>query len=182
HVAQQLEAARLNRPDGDVRAGVPDRQRVAVGRGARHLADAERAARPGDILDQHRLAERALHGLGQQPRQRVGRPARRIGHHEADGPGGEGFGARRERPSGRRAACELKPRKLKQGTPSHRHPHRYWTRTRTRTHRHYDIDAEVFPPIKKAKKYSSYNLTLLYYVHDEPDATFDAPGPRRPAW
>ena len=57
-------------------ADVVQQQRVAVGRGARDLGGAERAAGAADVLDDHRLAaERLAHRLGEVARDLVGRAA-----------------------------------------------------------------------------------------------------------
>ncbi len=61
-----------------------DAQRVAVGRGVRHAADADGAAGAADILDDDGLAEGCLHPLGQEARDGVGRAAGRVGHDDGD--------------------------------------------------------------------------------------------------
>ena len=63
---------------------VADADRVSVGRRLRNTADADAAAGAGDVLDDQRLAEAHLHPFGQDARERVGRPAGRIRHHERD--------------------------------------------------------------------------------------------------
>ena len=67
-----------------MRAPVPDAQRVAVARRLRHAPDADIAAGAGHVLDHDRLPERAAHALGEQARDRVGRPAGRIRHDDGD--------------------------------------------------------------------------------------------------
>jgi hypothetical protein len=66
--------------------GVPlaDVDGVTVGRGAREPADADRAAGAADILDDHRLAERRAHLVGQDARGDVGRSAWRERHDQRD--------------------------------------------------------------------------------------------------
>jgi hypothetical protein len=64
---------------------------VAVRRRARDPRGADRAARPGHVLDHDLLAERLAHVLAENARQHVGRPAGRERHDHGDGPGGPGL-------------------------------------------------------------------------------------------
>ena len=73
---------------------LPDVDRVAVGRGAREAADADRAAGAADILDNHRLAERSAHLVGHDARGDVGRSARRERHDQRDRARGKIVGMR----------------------------------------------------------------------------------------
>src|SRR5256885_13263159 len=59
-------------------------ERVAVRRGAHCAPDPDGAAGSGDVLDDHRLAERDAHPLADGARDRVGRPAGRERHHDRD--------------------------------------------------------------------------------------------------
>jgi hypothetical protein len=58
--------------------GIAVRLRLGRARGA------EGAAGAADILDDHLLTERLGHGFGDQPRDRVGRPAGRERHDDGD--------------------------------------------------------------------------------------------------
>jgi len=57
-----------------------DADGVAVGRGARDPADADRAAGAGDVLHNDRLTEEAAHALGHDTPNRIGRAAGRERH------------------------------------------------------------------------------------------------------
>ena len=78
-----------------------DAERVTVRSGASDLADADAAAGAADVLDDHALVQRNLHALGEDARDRVGRPAGRIGHHDGDDSGWINVCRRAER-----AGCE----------------------------------------------------------------------------
>ena len=58
-------------------------QGVAVGRRARDIGGAGRGALAGAVLDDEGLAQAPLEAARQEARQRVGSPARRIGHDDA---------------------------------------------------------------------------------------------------
>ena len=68
-------------------------QRVAVRLGARHRAGADDARRAGAVLDHDRLLEVGRRLLRDQPRQRVDRPAGRVGHDDGDGAARKGLRA-----------------------------------------------------------------------------------------
>jgi hypothetical protein len=76
--------------------GVPlaDVDGVAIGRGARHAADAKAAAGAADILDHDRLTEQKPHLVRQNARGDVSRAARRIRHDQRDRPRGKSVGMR----------------------------------------------------------------------------------------
>src|SRR6476661_3304567 len=60
-------------PDGyTLMAGTVGNQRIAVGLGLEHLAQAEEAVGAGLVLDDHRLVELDAQALGHQPRGQVG--------------------------------------------------------------------------------------------------------------
>ena len=80
HVVLQV----VHRCVDDMRAPVAHHQRVAVGRRAGAAAHGDRARGAGDVLDDHRLAERHLHPIRHDPRDRVGRPADRVSHQHGD--------------------------------------------------------------------------------------------------
>ena len=63
---------------------------VAVGRGARDAGRADHAAGAADVLDDDLLAEIVRHGVGEDARDRVGRPARWERHDQRNGPVGIG--------------------------------------------------------------------------------------------
>jgi hypothetical protein len=67
-----------------VRAGSAHREGVPVGRRARRDFGADGAARAAAIVDDHLLAERFGHALADEPRDDVGRSARRKRDDEAD--------------------------------------------------------------------------------------------------
>ena len=69
-----------------VRLPVAENNRAAVGRRARDPAGADGAARPGRVFDDDGLPERLPHPVAEDARQRVGRPARRVGHDNGDWP------------------------------------------------------------------------------------------------
>ena len=62
-------------------------QRVAVGRGARHISAAGGGPLPRTILDDERLAQSPFEALRQVSRQRVGPAAGRVRNHDANGLG-----------------------------------------------------------------------------------------------
>jgi len=65
------------------RAVEAEQQRVAVGRGLRHLLGADVAARAGAVLDDHLLAEADAERLGHHARAVVGDAAGGERHHDA---------------------------------------------------------------------------------------------------
>src|ERR671931_1030242 len=75
----------------DVRAPVPDAQRITIASRASDPADADVAARAGHILDDDRLPERGPHALAEKARDRVGWPPGRIRHDHRDGTRGIGL-------------------------------------------------------------------------------------------
>ena len=93
-IVHRIPRHRIERRRADVARPVADAERVAVGRRADHAADADGGARAGHGLDQDRLAERLLHVLAHDPRDRVGRPARRERHDQRDRLRRIGFGLR----------------------------------------------------------------------------------------
>src|SRR5216110_2600691 len=60
-IGDEVVAELVDRAVGDVGTEMAEADRVAVGRRAYRAADADRTARPRDVLDQHRFAERGLH-------------------------------------------------------------------------------------------------------------------------
>jgi hypothetical protein len=68
----------------DVGDRLADADRVAVWRRAGEAGDADGPSRAGDILDDHRLAEREPHSLGNDPRDGIGRTAWREGLDHGD--------------------------------------------------------------------------------------------------
>jgi hypothetical protein len=70
-----------------------EQQRVAIGRGARHLAGADGAGGAGPVLDHHLLAKAAGEPLGHRARREIRRAARRIRHDEAHRPLGPPLGS-----------------------------------------------------------------------------------------
>ena len=93
----------VDRAVGDERRPVADADRVAVGRGAHHAADADGAVRAGDVLDHDGLAEMRPHRLGHGAAHGVGRAAGAVGHDERDRPRRIGLCARE---AGERQDCE----------------------------------------------------------------------------
>jgi hypothetical protein len=83
-IAEQVELQRDHRSGTDMARPVAETQRVAVRRGARSACGADRAACATDILDNEGLAERGLHVLGQDPRQRRGGATGRERHDQGD--------------------------------------------------------------------------------------------------
>ncbi len=78
HVVPQVVVERGRGGVGDV----PDRQRVAVGRGLRDPGHADGAAGAAQILDQHLLAQSAAHRFPDEAGDRVRRAAGSRGHHD----------------------------------------------------------------------------------------------------
>ena len=66
----------------DQRPGDRDTHGIAVGRGLGHRIGTDVAARPGLVVDDDRLAQRASQAIGDQSGQHVGRAARREGHDQ----------------------------------------------------------------------------------------------------
>jgi hypothetical protein len=66
-------------------ADMPDDKAVAVGRRLGDAGDADGAARATDVLDDDLLAERAAHGLADEPGHGVGGPAGAGRHDDGDG-------------------------------------------------------------------------------------------------
>ena len=60
-------------------------QRIAVGRGPRHIGDADGAVAAGLVLDDDVLADLLLHHRREHARRHVGQPARRKRHDDGDG-------------------------------------------------------------------------------------------------
>ena len=83
-IVHDVPRHRIERRRADVARPVADAERVAVGRRIHHAADADGGAGAGHGLDQNRLAERVFHMVADDPRDRVGRPARRERHDEVD--------------------------------------------------------------------------------------------------
>src|SRR5262245_35385656 len=81
-----------------MRLPVAEDDRVAIRRRTRNAAGADGAARSGRVFDDHGLPERTPHPLGEDARQRVGRPTCREGHDDRDRPPRIGLGAGREWP------------------------------------------------------------------------------------
>ena len=77
-----------------IRAQAAHEQRVAVGRRARGRFGAERSCAAGAVFHHHRLARRLAQSLRDDPRQRIGKPARRERHDDLDGLCGIILGAR----------------------------------------------------------------------------------------
>jgi len=71
---------RAERERADGREG----ERVTVGRRLGDGIDPGRRARAGLVLDDDRLPERRVQALAEQPRDRVARAARGVGHDDAD--------------------------------------------------------------------------------------------------
>ena len=84
-IGDEVVAELVDRAVGDVGAEMAEADRVAVRRRAHRAADADRTARPRDVLDQHLLAERGLHALGENPRHRIRRTAGGERHDDGDG-------------------------------------------------------------------------------------------------
>src|SRR5262249_42283479 len=76
-----LEQCRVDR-----NCGRAEEQRVAVGRGTRHLTHADIAGGSTTIVDDHLLAKRMRDGNRENAGDDIGRPTRREGHHEGNGP------------------------------------------------------------------------------------------------
>ena len=103
-------------------APLADAQRVAVGRRARDLADADRAAGARHVVDQHGAAEIGGHALGHHAGDRIGRSAGRGRDDHGDGTRRVRLGRGRicreqcgdarghEKPSTRRVHCFLRRR------------------------------------------------------------------------
>ena len=86
-VAQHMPLHRIQRTGADVAGPVADAERVSVGCRRDRAADADRGARAGHVLGDHRLSERPLHVLAEDAGKRVGRAARRERHDDRDGTG-----------------------------------------------------------------------------------------------
>ena len=71
-------AAMQHRVDG-AGGGIAGHQGVAVGRRLAERLEGEETVAPGPVLDRDRLAENALHLLGDRTGDDVGRAPRRIG-------------------------------------------------------------------------------------------------------
>ena len=87
--------------------------RIAVGRGAGGASGSDHAAGAADVLDDDLLAERLRHAVLDDARDRIGRAAGRVRHHERDRTAGIGLrrrGAGRQDTRGekrrRECACE----------------------------------------------------------------------------
>jgi hypothetical protein len=86
-----------------------EQQRVAVGRRVHHLLRGDVAAGAGLVLDDHRLADRGLHLLGDQAGHDVGGAAGREGDDDANGLVWEGRQAgQRPCKSGKKDQCETR--------------------------------------------------------------------------
>ena len=70
----------------DMRVPMADADGVAIGSRARDPPHADAAAAARHIFNDDGLAERGPHVIGQNARQRVGRPACRVGHDHGDRP------------------------------------------------------------------------------------------------
>ena len=92
----------------DVRAVLAEADGVAVGRRAHRAADADGAARAGDVLDDDGLAERDPHPLGEDAADHVGRSAGRERHDHGDGLGRIGL---RKRGHAMRRPARRRPRR-----------------------------------------------------------------------
>ena len=91
----------------DVGVPLADVDGVAVGRRPREAPYPDRAAGAADILDDHRLAERRPHLVGQNTPGNIGRAARRERHDQRDGAGGEILRLRRHRPAQNASAIAM---------------------------------------------------------------------------
>jgi hypothetical protein len=111
HVVLQIERRAVEH----VRAGMTDRQCVAVGRRARDPANAQAAACPSHVLDHDGLAERTLHVLDEHTRQWIGRAAGRERHHEGDRPRRIGLRPRDMRHCQQRGSTRCQMQKLSAG-------------------------------------------------------------------
>jgi hypothetical protein len=96
-IGQQVVGQRIDRAVDDVRAPMPDAQRIAVARRASDPADGDVAARAGNVLDDDRLSERGPHALAEDARDGVGRPASRKRHDHRDGTCGISLRQRKSR-------------------------------------------------------------------------------------
>jgi hypothetical protein len=67
-----------------------------------HTRDPDTAAGAGDVLDDHRLAERAAHALGQDAGKDFGAAPGSERHHHGDGARRKIFGARQPQHRGQR--------------------------------------------------------------------------------
>jgi hypothetical protein len=83
-VLEEIVFKRIDRAVRNVGAEMADTDGVAVGRRGHHAADPDRATGAGDVLDQHRLAERGAHALAEHARQHVGRAAGGERHDDGD--------------------------------------------------------------------------------------------------
>ena len=72
-------------------AGLPDQQRVPVGRRLTHRCRADRAGRAGAVLHHDGLPERGSELVGDHARDHVAGAARRVGDDQVDRAGGEGL-------------------------------------------------------------------------------------------
>ena len=104
-IARRIVRQVLERDEVDRHAGrVGEQQRVAVGRGARGDLMGKDAGSAGHVFDEHRPADGARHGLGDQPRHDVGCGARTGRNDQLDGTARPGLRARRARHCDRNGA------------------------------------------------------------------------------
>src|SRR6185295_4722816 len=78
----------VDRRDKRHRRMAAEQERVAIGRGFRGAVRAGHAARAGDVLDAHLLAEQLAQSLRHDAPDRVDRPARRVWHDHGHRPRG----------------------------------------------------------------------------------------------
>ena len=83
-IVQHIVVERHDRAVDHVRRPGAEADGIAVRRGARRAADADAAIRAGDILRDHRLAERDAHAIRDDAADRIGRAAGRIRHDHRD--------------------------------------------------------------------------------------------------
>ena len=111
-ISQQVVGQRVDRPVDDVRAPVPDAQRITIASRAGDPADTDVTARAGHVLDDDRLPERGPHALAEEARNRVSRAASGIRHDHRDGTRGIGLGPRDPRHDRERGSARCQMKKL----------------------------------------------------------------------
>ncbi len=93
---------------------------VAVGLRLGDEVGADRAVGAGLVLDQHRLRQRVLQLVGEQPADEIGRAAGREGDHHADRAGGEVLGWCGGRDRGRKKCGGSNGKACEHGIPPRR--------------------------------------------------------------
>ena len=83
-ILHHVVGKRVGRAIDDVGLPMADAHGVTVRCGTRHAADTNGARGSRDVFNDHGLTKRGFHPLGENARERVGRPSRREGDDDAN--------------------------------------------------------------------------------------------------